>query len=459
MKKAVVILLCFSVLCSYGQEVRWTGPSTDLSHGCLKVSENHRFLIFEDGTPFFYLGCTAWQLFHRLTREEAVRYLENRREKGFTVIQAVALAELDGLNTPNIYGDKALINNDPLQPNEKYFEHVDFIINEAGKRGIFVGLLPTWGDKVDRRWGAGPVIFTADNAFKYGQWIANRYKDVPNIIWINGGDRPCNGETAVWDALGRGIKSVDKNHLMTFHPWGGSSSSSCFQDAGWLDFNMFQSGHSDKYIANYEMISLDYAMQPVKPCMDGESNYEDHPVNWDPRYGWFDDEDVRRAAYWALFAGAHGHTYGCHPIWQFLDKGRQPVGNARHNWYEVLDLPGAWDMIHVRKLMESRPFQTGFPDQTLIASDAGNQVNHIQCTRGEGYIFVYLPANTGVSVNCNKLNAASIIAWWYNPRTGEAVKSGEYPGTETRFFQVPVNGIDWVLVIDDAAYNYPPPGH
>ena len=459
MRSTTVFILCLAVISSFAQEIKWEGLSTDLSHGKLKVSENQRFLTFEDGTPFFYLGCTAWQLFHRLTREEAVMYLENRREKGFTVIQAVALAELDGLNTPNIYGHPPLINNDPLKPDEKYFEHVDFIINEAGKRGIFIGLLPTWGDKVDRRWGTGPLVFTADNAYKYGQWIANRYKDVPNIIWINGGDRPCDGETAVWDALGRGIKSVDKNHLMTFHPWGGSSSSSCFQDTEWLDFNMFQSGHSDKYIPNYRMISLDYGLQPVKPCMDGEPNYEDHPVNWDGKYGWFDDEDVRRSAYWALFAGAHGHTYGCHPVWQMLDKGRQPVGNARHNWQEALDLPGAWDMIHVRKLMESRPFQTGIPDQTLIASDPGGQVDHIQCIRGKGYIFVYLPANTGVSINCNKLNAANITAWWYNPRTGEAEKAGEFQGSEIRYFQVPVSGIDWVLVIDDASYNYTPPGY
>jgi len=69
----------------------------------LRVSENHRFLVTADGRPFFWLGDTAWELFHRLNREEATRYLEDRASKGFTVIQAVALAELDGLNTPNAY--------------------------------------------------------------------------------------------------------------------------------------------------------------------------------------------------------------------------------------------------------------------------------------------------------------------------------------------------------------------
>ena len=52
----------------------------------LKVSDNHRFLVTEDGAPFFYLGDTGWELFHRLNREEADRYLENRAKKGFNVI-------------------------------------------------------------------------------------------------------------------------------------------------------------------------------------------------------------------------------------------------------------------------------------------------------------------------------------------------------------------------------------
>ncbi len=66
----------------------------------LKVSENRRFLVKEDGSPFFYLGDTAWELFHRLDRDEAGRYLADRAAKGFRVIQAVVLAELDGLQ-PN----------------------------------------------------------------------------------------------------------------------------------------------------------------------------------------------------------------------------------------------------------------------------------------------------------------------------------------------------------------------
>ncbi|MFZ0283370.1 MAG: DUF4038 domain-containing protein, partial [Bacteroidales bacterium] len=115
MKKIILLMsiLLLKMDLGYSQEKPWNGPSVDFSHGKLKISGNHRFLIHEDGTPFFYLGDTGWELFHRLNKEETEKYLENRRAKGFTVIQAVALAELDGLNTPNAEGNKPLIDNDP----------------------------------------------------------------------------------------------------------------------------------------------------------------------------------------------------------------------------------------------------------------------------------------------------------------------------------------------------------
>jgi hypothetical protein len=70
--------------------------ATEFDHGDLKVSPNHRFLMYADGTPFFYLGDTAWELFHRLTLQESKRYLDDRAGKNFNVIQAVVLAEFDG---------------------------------------------------------------------------------------------------------------------------------------------------------------------------------------------------------------------------------------------------------------------------------------------------------------------------------------------------------------------------
>lgn len=111
----------------------------------LKISQDQRYLVTEDNQPFFWLGDTAWEMVHRLNKEEVLLYLEDRKAKGFNVIQTVLLAELDGLDTPNAYGHKPLIDHDPTQPNGEYFQLVDEIIQLAGKLGIYIALLPTWG--------------------------------------------------------------------------------------------------------------------------------------------------------------------------------------------------------------------------------------------------------------------------------------------------------------------------
>jgi hypothetical protein len=181
----------------------------------LNVSDNRRFLVTADGRPFFWLGDTAWELFHRLTREDAVRYLDNRARLRFTVIQAVALAEFDGLNQPNAYGHRPLLNNDPATPDVKdgpandYWDHVDYIVQQAGARGIYVGFLPTWGDKWNIKRGIGPEVFTAANAETYGAWLGRRYKDSPGIIWILGGDRPfeTDAQKDIIRAMARGLRA------------------------------------------------------------------------------------------------------------------------------------------------------------------------------------------------------------------------------------------------------------
>jgi hypothetical protein len=103
-------------------------------NGRLKVSDNKRFLVHENGKPFFWMGDTAWELFHRLNKEQAAYYLKKRAEQGFTVVQAVALAEFDGLHAPNTEGVTPLLNDDPRTPNEAYFQHTDFIIDDGKPR-------------------------------------------------------------------------------------------------------------------------------------------------------------------------------------------------------------------------------------------------------------------------------------------------------------------------------------
>lgn len=430
----------------------------------LKVSANRRFLTYADGRPFFYLGDTAWELFHRLDREEAATYLQDRAAKRFTVIQAVALAELEGLSVPNPYGRLPLEDNDPARPNEAYFEHVDFIVERAAELGLFIGMLPTWGDKWNRgKWGAGPEIFTPENAHAYGVFLGRRYADQP-IIWILGGDRSVETDAhkAILRAMAAGLSEGDGGtHLRTLHPPGGKGSSRYFHEDDWLDFNMFQSGHG-RNAPNYQHISDDYARTPVKPCLDAEPGYEDHPAGFNLDNGYLDDYDCRKSVYWALFAGAFGHTYGCHDIWQMWLPGRPPLSTVRRTWQEGLHLPGSAQMRHARALIESRPFLSRIPDQALIASEAGEGTHHVRATRDEqgSYAFLYIPSGKTVTVNLEPLTGETLRACWYDPRTGTARRIGEFAREEQkqREFKPPSGGPDWALTLEDAARNYPPPG-
>jgi hypothetical protein len=437
-----------------------------ISAQTFSVSENKRFIL-KDGKPFFWLGDTAWELFHRLDREDADYYLKKRASQGYTVIQAVALAEFDGLNEPNPYGEKPLIDNDPTKPNEAYFKHVDYIIDKAADYGLTIGFLPTWGDKLNKSsWGKGPEVFHVDNARTYGRWLANRYKNKKNIIWILGGDRQPRANTndvEVWRAMAAGIvEGVGGNDkaLITYHPQPNKEGSSqWFHADDWFDFNMFQNGHC-RDMPIYDNIRGSYDRAEVKPVIDGEPIYEDHPVCFNVHdLGTSNAYDVRKYAYLDLFAGAFGHTYGCHDIWQMYSPNREAVNGPHIYWQQALELPGAKQMQHARRLIESRPFLDRVPDQSLIVENNQAPSERIQATRGKDYAFIYSAAGKPFTVNLGKISGNQLNAYWFDPRNGKVQEISTIENKGTQKFSPPRSGYgqDWVLVLDDASKNFPKP--
>jgi hypothetical protein len=433
-------------------------PNT-IVHGPLKVSPNQRYLVHADGTPFYWLGDTAWELFHRLKREEADTYLKNRFDKGYTVIQAVVLAEIDGLGDPNPYGEIPLENNDPTKPREAYFKHVDYIVDKAAELGLYIAMLPTWGDKLFKdRWGKGPEIFNTSNAKTYGEWIGNRYKDRKNIIWVLGGDRNPRDQNdiEVWRAMAAGIETAvggaDKA-LMTYHPqpndFADGGAGKWFHNDAWFDFNMFQTGHCRENNV-YDRIQVSYKRTPIKPCIDGESIYENHPVCFNSKdLGISSAYDVRKYAWLDVFAGAFGNTYGCHDIWQMYGGGRAPVNGANIPWDKAIELPAAGQMQHLRRLIESRPMLERVPNQALIVS-ARNANDRIQATSGKNYAFIYSAQGKEISVKLGLIAGTKVKATWYNPRDGKSTDAGEAANKGIKVYKAPTSGYgqDWCLVLD-----------
>lgn len=437
----------------------------------LKVSSNNRFLVTEQGDPFFWLADTAWELLHRCDREEVESYLQKRKAQGFNVIQTVALAELDGLNTPNPYGHRPLIGNDPTQPNEDYFEHVDYVIKRAEELGFYIALLPTWGDKVNTKsWGVGPEIFTPENAFLFGTWMGSRYKDFDNIIWIIGGDRnprADSDDTKIWTQMAEGIASATggyENTLMSFHPQpkekGGSST--WFHQAKWLDFNMHQTGHCANK-GTYLHIRHDYNLSPIKPVLDGEPLYEDHPNCFNAKeLGYSIPADIRRIMYWNVFAGAFGQTYGCHDVWQMYKPDKEGINGPLRPWPVALDLPMANQVKHLKNLMLSRPVLSRIPDQSIIVPMQEDDNHYKIATRSAdgSYAMIYFPTGGTTSINLSALSAKKLTSWWYDPRTGNAFTGPPIRRAEKVKITAPTSGIghDWVLVIDVSKRNFKRPG-
>jgi hypothetical protein len=451
------------------------GPAAALPK--LRVSANQRFLVTESGQPFFWLGDTAWELFHRLNREQVERYLDHRARNGFNVVQAVAISELDGHQAPNPYGHVPLVDEDPARPEVRdgpdndYWDHVDFIVEAANRRGIYVGFLPTWGRYWHDNVRDGRPIFNPANAEAYGLWLGRRYRD-KGIVWILGGDRPADSESQkeTIRAMARGLRQGDGGaHLITWHPPGANGSSTWFHNEEWLDFNMRQNGHATEFTGHYDQTRVDYDRLPVKPVIDGEPLYEDHPIAFDARkYGHSIAADVRRPLYWDLFSGAFGHTYGHHSVWQMWSSDRHPINNPLMPWTEAIYQPGATQMQHAKHLMLSRPFLTRVPDDTLVVTDrvatsvpGAGRYRFVGTRDTAGaYAMVYAPVGRKFTVRMDRLAGDRIKAWWFNPRDGKATLIGEFSPAREREFMPLDNGeaLDWVLVLDDAARDFAPPG-
>jgi len=421
----------------------------------LLTSPDGRTITTQSGTPFFYMADTAWHLFDKTNQKSAGVYLDNRAAKGFTVIQAEINARF---RTGNAFGEHAFINGDPLQPNEAYFKHVDYVVNLANTLGMWVALVPF--DSTLSKNGT----FTKENAWQFGRYLGRRYA-TNQIIWTLGGDVAGDDNPAgpdLWReaaaGIARGATNRDQSKLtIQYFPTQSQASTNWFLNDEWLDLNVLVSGHSQNQ-PNYNNIAVERAKNPIRPVMDGESVYEYIPFGLNAINARATDWDTRKNAYWGVFAGGHGVTFGNNNVWQFVTNVETNRSFATAKWDVSLDSLGAYSMSYLKRLMTSRPQLGRVPDQAIVTSSTLTGPAHIQAIRGadSSWAMVYSGAGSAFTVDLTKLSGTQIDVRWYNPRNAKSAYVERVAKSGTKTYTPPSAGVgqDWVLVLDDASKLY-----
>jgi len=415
----------------------------------LKVSADGRHIVGQDDQPFFINGDTAWSLIGQVSKEDAELYLRDCAANGFNSVVVTLVEGYFADNAPaNFYGVQPFTTaNDFTTPNEAYFEHADWVINKAAELGLQLIVAPNYLGCCDDGW---LEALTNNNSVAdarwYGEWIGERYKDFPNLIYVWGNDLNPSSVRDKIRAMAEGVDSRDQNHLHTYHASAENSALDQWEASeSWLDINITYT-----YQPVQQKSLEDYNRSPFLPFFLFESQYENDFLGAQP-------EQVRKQAYTAVLTGANGHHYGSWPIWHMNGK----PNDDQVDWKDTLGYEGRIDMKHVKELFESRDWHTLVPDQghQLVTSGYGSGDSFVAAalTGDSATAIVYLPRRTTISLDLGQISGDSKTGWWFNPRDGSAVEIGTLAGSGSMSF-TPSSGDDWVMVIDDASRDFRAPG-
>lgn len=392
----------------------------------LRVSENHRYFTDQRGDPVFWLGTTQWQLFREYTLEEARTIIAKTKGHGFAFAQVMLLGVGDGTK-PNRAGEKPCVDDDALTPNEAYFKHVDAVVQIARENNLVLSMTI-----FHQRWRN---LVTVEKARGWGKWIAQRYKDVPTIVWSMTPEAkpeflPTMRELAV------GLRAGDDGaHLITFKPDPAPHPMGFAHAEPWLDFSCMQTWKWVEQI--YPMVTGEYHLQPTKPVVMAEGAYEHgSEYGFDVTPLW-----VRRQAYYSFLAGA-SHTYGHNDSWRVLP-----------TWRLALDAPGATQLGILKQIFLARQeWWNLVPDQTVLASggQTNGQVLNLAARHRDGrWAMVYLADQASFSVNLDKVKGGSAVkAHWVDPRTGDAKPASPLSNSDVASFTTPDGWEDALLILE-----------
>ena len=410
----------------------------------VKVSENKRHFVDQSNQPFMYHGDTAWKIFTKLTYEEARQYLENRKDKGFTVIQ-VTMCMLPG--DINRYGHPPFPpDHDFTKPNDAYFDHVARVIELADSLGLLISVAPLWlgccGEGYGGRPGKPLALNGAKKGLHFGRYVGKKFAKFNNLVWIMGGDNDPMNDRDVIENIATGIRENAPHQLICYHASASHSSTDLFQYAPWLGFSMVYTYFTDMQRGNwrapeqipqvYEECLREYNKSDRMPFILGESHYEAE-FNGTPQI-------LRRQAYWTMTSGGAGHCIGT-LLWEFPD-----------NWQSNLDLPGVNSMKYMIDFFQEIPWWTLVPDQRHVISAEGfghygdDDYVTTAISPDKKYSVSYFPRPRFVTMDLSAMNGNEVKAQWFNPRTGDYIFIEQYTDKKKTLF-IPPDAGDWVLLL------------
>ncbi len=412
------------------------GPASGLFP--LRSEAGKRYLVDAAGRPFLIQGDAAWSLIARLSREQAIDYLDDRRRKGFNAV-LVNLIEHEFADAPpkNRYGEAPfLVSGDFGTPNERYFSHADLVIGMAAERGILVMLAPAYMGfgGGSEGWYREMAANGAARMRAYGSYVARRFRHHANILWVLGGDfNP--PELVLLRALVAGIREVDGMSLNTFHGARNTGASDFLGTAeSWLQVdNIYTEAN------NVVSKALQAHGHSRKPFFLIEGRYEGIEG--------FDAHTVRLQAYQTLLSGGCGQVMGNWVVWQFSG-----------GWERALGSEGAYTIGYLRSLLEAHAWTRLVPDAAnsfLTGGIRGSEDRAVAALANDGsFGLVYLPSIRKVSLNLARLAGPQVRAHWFDPSNGRLLDAPDspFPGAGTHAFQPERNNAagqgDWVLLLE-----------
>ncbi len=355
-------------------------PTADLQErnpnyrGFLQLSSNGRYLTYADGTPFFWMGDTAWRA-NQLTMSfvpqpdddgpdvaEFPTYLDNRQAKGFSVIQVVA-----GYPTQperiNEGGPTYLEMFSAINPEN--FQWLDQRLEAILDRGMVPVMIGQWDLAVG--------TMTPEDLQRYWQYLIARTQAY-NVIWIVTGEYGLEADLDDVRALGEFIQTQNStNHLVTIHPTPNRphpafSSAEHFWDESWLDFHLHQTWDT---AAVRQTMLLDYGRTPPTPAVNAESGYDGMRI--------WDRERVRLEAWATFMSGGAGYTYGANGVWNWNDGCCDDERHEPPRWHEAIDIPSSYDM---QRIVD---FFAPLPWWELAPNDEVTSDGYVLATPGERY--------------------------------------------------------------------------